>query len=27
VVRLLELTGMTHAFEIATGPAEVRRAG
>jgi anti-sigma B factor antagonist len=27
VVRLLELTGMTNAFEIATGPGQVRRAG
>ncbi len=27
VVRLLEVAGMTRAFEIATGPAEVRRAG
>ena len=26
-LRLLELTGMTHAFEIVTGSAEVRRAG
>jgi anti-sigma B factor antagonist len=27
VLRLLELTEMTQAFEIATGPAQVRRAG
>jgi anti-sigma B factor antagonist len=27
VLRLLELTRMTHAFEIATGSAQVRRAG
>jgi anti-anti-sigma factor len=27
VVRLLELSGTEHAFEIATGSAEVRRAG
>ena len=27
VVRLLELSGTEHTFEIATGPAEVRRAG
>jgi anti-sigma B factor antagonist len=27
VVRLLELSGTEYAFEIATGPAEVRRAG
>ena len=27
VVRLLELSGTEHAFEIVTGPAEVRRAG
>ena len=27
VVRLLELSGMEYTFEIATGPADVRRAG
>jgi len=27
VVRLLELSGTEHGFEIATGPAQVRRAG
>jgi anti-sigma B factor antagonist len=27
VVRLLELSGATHPFQIATGPADVRRAG
>jgi anti-sigma B factor antagonist len=27
VVRLLELTGLAHAFEVSTGPDEVRRAG
>ena len=27
VVRLLELTDLTHIFEISTGPDEVRRAG